>query len=163
MTDRIAIVGMACRFPGAPDLDAYWRLLIEGRCAVDHFGPAEALARGARPDEVAHPDWVGAEPMLDGLDAFDAPFFRTSPREATWMSPEQRLLLELAWTAFEDASLVPGRLRHRVGVFAGGGASVTSYLTAQGRAAELQGHGATLEHLGNDKTTWPPASLTGST
>ncbi|QQQ80025.1 SDR family NAD(P)-dependent oxidoreductase [Saccharothrix sp. 6-C] len=104
--DRIAIVGMSCRLPGAPDAAAFWRLLRDGLDAITAPPPGRAgdLPAG----------------FLDEVDAFDAAFFGVSPREAAAMDPQQRLALELAWEALEDARIVPGTLTGgRTGVFIG--------------------------------------------
>ena len=112
--DEIAIVGLACRLPGAPDRAALWRLLREGEDAISAF-PAARL--GA---------WDGDRSLLppagfiDGVEDFDAGFFGISPREAIAMDPQQRLALELAFEGIEDAGQDPRRLRDgAVGVFVG--------------------------------------------
>jgi acyl transferase domain-containing protein/acyl-CoA synthetase (AMP-forming)/AMP-acid ligase II/acyl carrier protein len=113
--DGVAIVGMACRFPGARDPGAFWRMLRDGRSAV-------APALGARfkgfgwPDSKA-PEWAG---LLDEVENFDAEFFGITRREAEAMDPQQRLLLEMAREALEDAGIPPNRLGGtRTGVFIG--------------------------------------------
>lgn len=116
----IAIVGMACRFPGAPDLAAYWDLLLNGREGV---GPVPASRWD--PETIAL-DVEAARPALrqggfiDDVDAFDAAFFGISPREALLMDPQHRLVLELGWTALEDAAIDPTSLADSsTGVFLG--------------------------------------------
>ncbi|TDO36758.1 type I polyketide synthase [Paractinoplanes brasiliensis] len=96
----IAVVGIACRFPQAPDPAAYWRLLADGRSAI---GEAPA----GRWNGVAGPRRGG---FLDAVGDFDAAFFHISPREAAAMDPQQRLVLELVWEALEDAGIVPAAL-----------------------------------------------------
>ncbi|MFE7135197.1 polyketide synthase, partial [Streptomyces sp. NPDC057638] len=104
----IAIVGLSCRFPGAPDPDAYWRLLSEGVSAVTEV-PEGREPVGGR--------WGG---FLDGVDRFDAGFFGITPREAALLDPQQRLVLELSWEALENARLDPHTLRSSAtGVFVG--------------------------------------------
>ena len=122
--DAIAVVGMACRFPGANDLAEYWKLLEAG---------ADAITEGRRDDGswsggVGDPD---AEDVInrrgafvDGIDWFDSRFFRISPIEARLMDPQQRLLLETSWQALEDAGVAPDSLGgSRTGVYAGVGTS----------------------------------------
>lgn len=99
--EPIAIVGIGCRFPGGPDPSAFWRLLTEGRDAV---GPVPAARRELLGDAVR---WGG---FIDGIDRFDPLFFGISPREAVQMDPQQRLVLELAWEALEDAGIAPQSL-----------------------------------------------------
>ncbi|MEQ9332959.1 SDR family NAD(P)-dependent oxidoreductase, partial [Thalassobaculum sp.] len=114
--DAVAIVGMACRFPGgADDPEAFWRLLREGFDAVGEFPPDRWADAGLRDRMTTR--W-GA--FLDGVDRFDAAFFRIAPREAASMDPQQRILLETAWHALEDAGQAPDRLAgSATGVFMG--------------------------------------------
>ena len=117
----IAIVGMACRFPGAPDLLAFWHLLEAGVNAVSEGVPGSGSGRVGQ----LFPDAVESKACrfgayLDGLDLFDAAFFRISPVEAQLLDPQQRLMLETSWLALEDAGMDPDRLRgSRTGVYAG--------------------------------------------
>ena len=119
--DRVAIVGMACRFPGGADLASFWEQLAGGRDAV------AAVAKGcARPGEGVRE--VGADggvarrwgAYIDGIDRFDASFFRIAPVEARLLDPQQRLMLETSWEALEEAGIDAAGLRgSRAGVFAG--------------------------------------------
>ncbi|MCY3621811.1 MAG: SDR family NAD(P)-dependent oxidoreductase [Gammaproteobacteria bacterium] len=120
--DPIAVIGMACRFPGAPDLDAFWRLLDAGVDAVSEGRRDAGPWPGVAGDPTRHGyRWGG---FLDGIDQFDSRFFRILPIEARMMDPRQRLLLEVAWQAVEDAGFDPGELAgSRTGVYAGVGAS----------------------------------------
>ncbi|WLQ34499.1 acyltransferase domain-containing protein [Streptomyces castrisilvae] len=99
--EPIAIVGIGCRFPGGPDPTSFWQLLSEGRDAV---GPVPAARRELLGDAVR---WGG---FIDDIDRFDPLFFGISPREAVQMDPQQRLVLELAWEALEDAGVAPHSL-----------------------------------------------------
>jgi phthiocerol/phenolphthiocerol synthesis type-I polyketide synthase C len=119
--EPIAIVGMACRFPGAAGLDDYWRLLVGGEDAIgpvpaERWSQAEleALLAGKRS---LPSGWGG---FLEGVDQFDAAHFGISPREAIHIDPQQRLLLEVAWDALADAGLLPADLAgSATGVFVG--------------------------------------------
>ena len=114
-----AIIGMACRFPGAPTLEAYWELLLQGRDAIADV-PASRWSAQAEPG----PTRQGG--FIDGADLFDAEFFGISPREAQSMDPQQRILLQAAWHALEDAGIPPHSLAgSRTGVFIG--ISLTNY------------------------------------
>ena len=118
--DAIAIVGMACRFPGAPDLPAFWQQLEAGADAVTD----ERREPEPWQDFVENlPARYGAyrrAGFVAGIDEFDARFFRISPIEARLMDPQQRMLLETTWQALEDAGIDPDGLRgSRTGVFAG--------------------------------------------
>ena len=121
MEQPIAIVGMACRFPGAPGLGEFWQLLERGLNAVAEGEPGSGVGRVGE----LFGDDVDAEAcrfggFLDGIDQFDAPFFRISPIEAQLLDPQQRLMLETSWRALDDAGIDPERLKgSRTGVYAG--------------------------------------------
>ena len=105
----IAVVGLACRFPGAPDAAAFATLLSEGRDAVDAPPPG-------RPERDGLP--VGG--YIDGIDRFDAAFFGIRSGEAAAMDPQHRLFLEVAWHALEDAGAADAQRRPpATGVFLG--------------------------------------------
>ena len=110
--DRVAIIGVGCRFPGASGPEAYWRLLSDG---VDAVGPVSIERRG---DFEAPEGTRGG--FLDRVDLFDAEFFGIAPREAVWVDPQQRMLLEVAWEALDDGGQVADQLAgSKVGVFVG--------------------------------------------
>lgn len=120
--DPIAVIGLACRYPGAPDADAFWQLLKNDGDAIQEV-PEDRWDAGAWFDlDPATPGtmntrWGG---FLDDLPRFDAPFFGISPAEAAQMDPQHRLLLETAWGALEDSGQDPQRLAgSRTGVFVG--------------------------------------------
>jgi acyl transferase domain-containing protein/acyl carrier protein len=133
--EAIAIVGMACRFPGGvTDPATYWRLLWDGVDAIRQTPPERWTMdaggeSGSATAGTTHARWGG---FLEDIDQFDNHFFGISDREAALMDPQQRLLLELAWEALEDAGLPPGQLRgSRVGVFVGIGNSDYGFLLFQ--------------------------------
>ena len=117
----IAIVGMACRFPGAESLEAFWRLLESGGNAVTEGVPGSGVGRvGELFGDGVESEACRFGAFVDGIDQFDAPFFRISPIEAQLLDPQQRLMLETAWRALEDAGMDPDRLAGtRTGVYAG--------------------------------------------
>ncbi|HXK10276.1 MAG TPA: SDR family oxidoreductase [Vicinamibacteria bacterium] len=123
---EIAIVGMAGRFPGAPDLEAFWRNLREGRESIRFFSREELERAGEDGARLDDPQYVPARPVLDGVELFDAGFFGMSPREASVVDPQHRLFLECASHALEDAGHDPERFPGTVSVFAG--ASFSNYL-----------------------------------
>lgn len=114
--DEIAIVGLACRFPGAASVADFWDLLVAGRDEVGTVPP------GRWPEDRPGPDAGGSRhgAFLDAVEDFDAEFFRIPKEEARRMDPQQRLLLEVSWEAFEDAGRPAGELRgSTTGVFVG--------------------------------------------
>jgi acyl transferase domain-containing protein len=116
---EIAVVGMAGRFPGAPGVDALWRNLAGGVSGIHRFTPDELRAAGLSDALIDDPTFVAAGGWLSQADHFDAAFFRYTPREAELTDPQQRIFLECAWSALEDAGYAPGKLAVPVGVFAG--------------------------------------------
>ena len=115
----VAVVGMACRFPGADGLAAFWRLLLAGEEAI-------ASGTGSR---------AGRRPggYLPDVDLFDAGFFGVPAPEAAALDPQQRLLLELTWHAVEDARTTPRDLSPGpVGVFVGAGSDEYAFLSRAG-------------------------------
>ncbi|MBM0279805.1 beta-ketoacyl [acyl carrier protein] synthase domain-containing protein [Micromonospora tarensis] len=152
-TEPIAVVGMAGVLPGAGDLDEFWSHLVAGRDQVTEV-PADRwdwrsvfstdpLAAGRTRSR-----WGG---FLDGVDRFDAPFFRISPREAELMDPQQRLLLQVAWAAVEDAGWRMSALAgHRVGVYVGAQFTDYHHLLRQAGVQRVQvGTGNVLNMLAN--------------
>ena len=127
-SEAIAIIGMSCRFPGADTVDAFWQLLQSGgdaitevpkqRWTLDDLYLADieqAIEQGK-----SYCRWGG---FIDNIDAFDAQFFNISPKEAMTIDPQERLFLQTAWAALEDAGITRDQLqqqyRQQVGVFAG--------------------------------------------
>lgn len=116
--DAIAVVGLAVRTAGARTLDAFWDNLLANREGIRHFSPDE-LDPSVPQDIRSRPNFVAARGVLEDADRFDAPFFGISARDATVMDPQQRLFLELCWTALEHASIDPAQTDDRIGVYAG--------------------------------------------
>ncbi len=147
----IAVVGMAGRFPGARDVRQLWENLAAGVEAISFFTDEELAASGVGPAERNDPRYVRARGVLADAELFDASLFGFSPREARIMDPQQRVLLECAWEALEDAACDPRRFPGAIGVYAGMSQStyVFSNLLAN---PEVMGTVGSLEiHLGNDK------------
>ncbi|HEX3529709.1 MAG TPA: thioester reductase domain-containing protein [Thermoanaerobaculia bacterium] len=115
----VAVLGMAGRFPGAEDLDRLWDNLRRGVETVSFFTAAELATSGVDPALSSHPSYVPARGVVRDADLFDAAFFGFSPREARVLDPQQRLFLECAWEALENAACDPARAASAVGVYAG--------------------------------------------
>ncbi len=132
--DSIAIVGMACRFPGAPDLSAYWDILESGRQTITDGRRDPGSWAGLTGDPMAEDPAYRLGGFVDGIDRFDARFFGIQPILARTMDPQQRMLLETTWHALEDAGIDPGRLRgSRTGLYLGiGGSEYREVIAASG-------------------------------
>ncbi|EST37928.1 hypothetical protein N566_10305, partial [Streptomycetaceae bacterium MP113-05] len=138
--EPIAVVGMACRFPGGVDSpEGLWRLLADG---VDAMG-AFPVDRGWELSDDIADGFAPVGGFLDGAADFDAGLFGIAPREALAMDPQQRLLLEVAWDSLERAGIAPLSLRGApVGVFVGtNGQDYGALLAAS--AESVEGYGAT--------------------
>lgn len=118
----LAIVGRACRLPGANDVESFWKLLEEGRCAVTEIGEDRwSHARYLHPRK-GEPgkSYTFAAGVLDDVWGFDPAAFGVSPREAEQMDPQQRLALKLVWEALEDAGIPPSSIAgSETGVYVG--------------------------------------------
>jgi len=121
----VAVIGIALRFPGADDPEAFWRNLREGRDCISFFSDDELRAAGYSDEVLANPSFVKATGKLADVEHFDAAFFGYSPREAETLEPSHRIFLECAWEAMEDAGWDPARIGGAAAVYAG--AAGTSY------------------------------------
>ncbi|MDC0711872.1 beta-ketoacyl synthase N-terminal-like domain-containing protein [Stigmatella sp. ncwal1] len=147
----IAIIGMAGRFPGARDVDAFWRNLREGVESIARLTDAQLQAAGVSESQRRNPRYVAARGLLEGVDLFDAGFFQYSPREAELIDPQQRLFLECAWEALENAGYEAGRFPGPIGLFAGAGGAgyLLHHVAPQSDTSELLESLGSV--LGNDK------------
>jgi len=122
----IAIVGMAGRFPGAPNLVKFWQNLKNGVESIRSLTDAELLAAGVSREELSQPEYVKSGAVLEDMDMFDAAFFGFSPKDAAIMDPQHRVFLECACEALENAGHGAGTFAGSVGVYAGSG--MNSYM-----------------------------------
>jgi len=151
----IAIVGMSCRFPDAPDIETFWTNLRQGRESISFFSDEELLASGTDPKHLTDETFVRASAVLNDIEMFDAGFFGFSPREAELLDPQQRLFLECAWEAIENAGYNPDADKRTCGVFAGASASTYLLHNLHGRGDLLASTGAYQMLLANDKDYLP--------
>ena len=122
----IAVIGMSCRFPGADDIDTFWKNLAAGVESITFFDDNDLIKSGFSPEVFDRPDYVKASPLISDARGFDAEFFGYSARDAELMDPQQRLFLECAWEAFEVAGYDPTTYPGVTGVYAG--AAMNTYL-----------------------------------
>jgi acyl transferase domain-containing protein/acyl carrier protein len=141
--EPIAIVAVSCRFPGAPDPEAFWDVLVRGidairevpedRFDIDEFYDPDPDAPGKT--------YTRFGGFIDGIDGFDPEFFGISPREAVWIEPQQRLMLEMAWEGLERAGYSPATLRgSQTGVFVGVAANEYAHLLSSESIDKIEPH-----------------------
>ncbi|MDZ8030993.1 polyketide synthase [Nostoc sp. DedSLP04] len=146
----IAVIGMAGRFPKAKNVAQFWQNLCNGVESISSFSDEELIAQGVDPTCLQDPNYVKAGFVLEDIEMFDASFFGYSPREAEILDPQQRIFLECAWEALENAGYDPKTDNNLIGVYAGG--NLSTYLLNN-----LASHPGLLKSLnmqialGNDK------------
>jgi amino acid adenylation domain-containing protein len=147
---HIAIIGMAGRFPGAGDLETLWRNLCAGVESISVFSREEL---GVGIDEALRydSDYVPARGIIDGVEMFDAAFFGIGALEASVMDPQQRVFLELAYAALENAGYDPDRCPGTVGVYAGAGDNHYYAVNLLGHPQLLARAGRLAVEYGNEK------------
>ncbi|HEV7667183.1 MAG TPA: amino acid adenylation domain-containing protein [Thermoanaerobaculia bacterium] len=152
--NEIAIVGMSGRFPGAADVERFWDNLRLGVESISNFSDEELLASGIDPDLFRGPNYINAKGIPDGIGWIDAGFFGYTPREAEIIDPQQRMFLEVAWEALENAACDPERHPGSIGVFAGSG--LNTYLINLYSNPELMAAvGGFQATISNDKDFLP--------
>jgi acyl transferase domain-containing protein/thioesterase domain-containing protein len=148
---EIAVIGMSGRFPQASNIQIFWENLKAGKECITFFSLDELKREGVSEAEALAENYVAAAGAVRDSTFFDAGFFAMTPREAELTDPQNRILLECAWEALEDAGHDPARFPGAIGVFAG--KSMSEYLLfALTRAQQaLQGMNLFQFFLGNDK------------
>ncbi|MBE9060858.1 type I polyketide synthase [cf. Phormidesmis sp. LEGE 11477] len=124
--ERIAIVGMAGRFPGANNLKEFWTLISQGQSGIQFLSDEALLEAGVPESTFQQPNYVRAYASFPDPTGFDAAFFGYSPREAELIDPQHRVFLECAWSALEDAGYDSQQYDGSIGVY--GGAALNSYV-----------------------------------
>ncbi|MEI4789435.1 beta-ketoacyl synthase N-terminal-like domain-containing protein [Bacillus sp. FJAT-53060] len=122
---EIAVVGLAGTFPGAPDVQTFWENVSQGKESVTFFTDEELKAAGVGETLLKRPDYVKAKPYLQDAASFDADFFGYSPREASMMDPQIRLMHECTWHALEDAGYEPEQYDGLIGLYAGASSNLS--------------------------------------
>lgn len=152
---EVAIVGMAGRFPGARNLDAFWQNLCNGVESISFFTDEEVEAAGIAPELIKDPHYVKAGGVLDGVEDFDASFFNIYPREAAILDPQHRVFLEIAWEALENAGYNPETYPGWIGVFAGSGMNTYMMFNLLPNLEIMESVNGYQLNLGNDKDFMP--------
>ena len=148
--EKIAIIGMAGRFPGAGNVDQFWRNLRDGRDCVTRFSDEVLESRGVARADLNNPNYVKAGLVLDNVDGFDAAFFGYNARDAELIDPQQRIFLEVAWDALENAGCNPDAYGGLIGVFGGVGSNDYVKRLPGGRSGAASGLDAFQTMLSND-------------
>lgn len=121
--NEIAVIGMSCRFPAAKSAMKFWENLCKGIEAITFFTNQQLIDAGVDSEIVKDKNYVKAKAILEDIDMFDANFFGFTPREAEITDPQQRIFLETAWEALEDAGYVSDKYDGLIGVYVGQGQS----------------------------------------
>ncbi|MHB8790240.1 MAG: beta-ketoacyl synthase N-terminal-like domain-containing protein [Desulfobulbaceae bacterium] len=148
--EQIAVIGMAVRFPGADTVEQFWQNLKHGKHSITSFSDEELYNRGVREEEYSSADYVKAGVILDNIDLFDADFFGYNAKDAESIDPQQRIFLEVAWEALENAGCNPATSKGSVGVFAGTGSSDYGKRIAASLGGVTSGFDSFQAMLGND-------------
>ncbi|HET9235790.1 MAG TPA: beta-ketoacyl synthase N-terminal-like domain-containing protein [Oligoflexus sp.] len=148
-SDAIAVIGYACKVPGARNVQEFWSMIREGREGLTHF-KADELDASLPESLISHRNYVASRGVIDG-DRFDHEFFSMNRREAIFMDPQQRVLMETCWQALEDAGWAHRRQTARIGVYAGVGN--TSYQSRNLMMGHATPHSEEefFAQMGNDK------------
>lgn len=148
----IAVVGMACRFPGASTPEEFWRNIRDGVESVVDLSRSDLEAAGVEAALLRDPHYVRRAAVLDGVEYFDAGFFGFSPRDAAIMDPQHRHFLEVAWEALESAGHPPEGFDGSIGVYAGCGMTAYMMYHLVPNKQLMNSVGLFLvRHTGNDK------------
>ncbi len=115
----IAVIGMACRFPGARDIDQFWENLKQGKESISFFSDEELTELGIDEQHLRHPNYVKAAAIVEDKDYFDPFFFGYTPREAQLLDPQVRVFHECCWQGLEHAGINPVTHSGPIGVYAG--------------------------------------------
>ncbi len=118
---EIAVVGMACKFPGADSIQEFWEMLKNGETSVQRLSKEQLSAAGVDDSLISHPDYVAIGSFVKEKDAFDHQFFKYTPNEALVMDPQIRLFHQCVWEALEDAAINPETYKLPIGIYSGAG------------------------------------------
>jgi len=143
---EIAIIGMAGRFPEAPDIRTLWNNLCAGKESIRAIGREELLKSNVPPATWDKAGYVPAVAMPEDIELFGSRLFGVSPAEADLIDPQQRLLLECAWNAMEDAAYDVSQGINRVGVFAGSALNTYLLLNLMANRQIVEGTDLSIGH-----------------
>lgn len=135
---EIAVVGMACKFPGASNINDFWENLKNGKETISRFSDEELGEYGIQEEELLNPNYVKAKGIIEGASFFDAKFFGISPKEANMLDPQLRVLLQCAYNALADAGYNFQQKNNNAGVFVGASPSVNWQVHSFNKSGNLE-------------------------
>src|SRR5690606_6942478 len=152
LSQFIAVVGIAARFPGAATVDEFWTNLRSGVESVRFFSDEELARAGVDRSRMPNAErYVPAQAVLDDADCFDAAFFGSNRREAELMDPQHRLFLETCWSALEHAGYDPEAYKGSIAVFGGCNKNSYFYNNVFPHLGRMEPVGVPLAELVNEK------------
>ena len=116
---EIAVIGMACRFPGANNIEEFWNNLKAGKETISFFSDDQLAAAGVPRELIDNPNYVKVGSIINDKEFFDAAFFEYTPKEAELLDPQIRLFHECSWEALEDSGIALESYKGLIGVYAG--------------------------------------------
>ncbi len=147
----VAIIGMSGRFPGGSNVDEFWQNIKNGVESIAFFSDEELIEAGVEPEMIKNPNYVRARGIIEDSDKFDATLFSYFPREAELMDPQQRLFLECAWEALENAGHDAERYDGLIGTFGGVGLNIYMLSMLRSKFRSLSSAEIYQYVIGNDK------------
>lgn len=120
----IAVIGMACKFPGANNIEAFWQNLLAGVESINRFEDEELIRSGVDPELLSNPNYVKAKGYLEGIEYFDSDFFDYAYQESNMMDPQIRVMHQCVWEVLENAGYNASAYKGKIGLFAGSGSNM---------------------------------------
>lgn len=150
LSKPVAVIGWAGRFPGADDVGEFWNNLLGGLESISFYSEDELRSAGIAESSIEDPDYIRANPAIDGAELFDAGYFGVGAREAAVIDPQQRILLEVAADALGHAGYDPRRFSGPIGMFAGAAANEYYPENVAVTPGVLEATGSLVGKLSND-------------
>lgn len=120
----IAVIGMACKFPNANNIDEFWEKLVNGKELITNFTNEELIKSGISEKVYNNPNYVKSKAHLDNVEYFDSDFFDYNYKESNMMDPQIRILHQCVWEVLEDGGYDSSRYNGKIGLFAGSSSNV---------------------------------------
>ena len=138
-SDKVAVVGISGKFPGAGNVNEFWNNILQGKESIKTFSDEELIASGISKSDISNPNYVKAKGYLDDVDSFDYEFFGMNKRDAEIMDPQIRLLMQCCYNALEDANCVVDKYNGDIALFAGSSSNMIwmSKFTAQADIVDI--------------------------